>query len=148
MWPSDVRRSDLRIEYMRGSGAGGQNRNKRDTACRILHIPTGIAVRCEEERTQAQNKALAFKRLCEKLIPLMKSAAKTVDHVKNDTVVRTYNEHRSQVKDVRLEDTFNYNKVLDGTGLEEMVKALMENDYAELLRRTGRQSEEHGGGSF
>lgn len=133
---------------MRGSGAGGQNRNKRDTACRITHIPTGLAVRAEEERSQAQNRALAFKKLCEKLVPLMKSANQNADHVKNDEVVRTYNEHRGQVKDVRLEDTFNYNKVLDGTGLEEIVKALMESNYVELLRCVDGRAEESGGKSF
>ena len=133
---------------MRGSGAGGQNRNKRDTACRITHIPTGLSARAEEERYQPQNRALAFKRLCEKLIPLMKEAHKGEPSVKNDTVIRTYNEHRSAVKDSRLEDTFNYNKVLDGTGLDEMVKALMENDYGELLRSVERGTEGSGGQSF
>ena len=148
MWPNDVRRSDLRVEYMRGSGAGGQNRNKRDSACRITHVPTGLAVRAEEERSQAQNKALAFRRLCEKLIPLMKSALQPIKTVKNDEVVRSYNEHRGTVKDTRLEDTFNYNKVLDGAGLEEMVKALMENEYGELLRNIDGRAKDSSSGSF
>ena len=148
MWPNDVRRSDLRVEYMRGSGAGGQNRNKRDSACRITHVPTGLAVRAEEERSQAQNKALAFRRLCEKLIPLMKSALQPTKTVKNDEVVRSYNEHRGTVKDTRLEDTFNYNKVLDGAGLEEMVKALMENEYGELLRNIDGRAKDSSSGSF
>jgi len=110
---------------MRGSGAGGQNRNKRDTACRITHIPTGIAVRCEEERTQAQNKQLAFKRLCEKLVPIMKSAAQNAEAVKNDERIRSYKEKEGKVIDARLDRIFSYDRVLDGTQLDEIVQALM-----------------------
>lgn len=59
MWPNNVTKKDLRIDYYRGSGAGGQNRNKRDTACRIVHIPTGITTQAQEHRTQEQNRAAA-----------------------------------------------------------------------------------------
>lgn len=56
----ELRREDLEEEFMRGSGAGGQNRNKRDTAVRLRHVPTGIEVRSEGERTQHRNREIAL----------------------------------------------------------------------------------------
>lgn len=113
-WPNDVRRSDLRIERMRGSGKGGQNRNKRDTAVRITHLPTGISVRCEEERTQAQNQRRAFSRLAERLVPLMKNAVAVREFDPATERVRTYHEPRNTVKDHRSGKEAPYGRVLDG----------------------------------
>ena len=53
-------KKDFRIEFMRGSGKGGQNRNKRDTACRITHIESGASAYCCDERSQLRNKMSAF----------------------------------------------------------------------------------------
>lgn len=55
--------SDLEWKFCRGSGKGGQNRNKRDTAVRLTHVPTGISVWCEEERSQGKNKDIAYQKL-------------------------------------------------------------------------------------
>jgi len=113
MWPHDVRKSDLRIDYYRGSGKGGQNRNKRDTACRITHIPTGKASSAEEYNSQAQNRAAAFSRLAGQLLPLMKPSVPEPE--RSEEVIRTYHEKRHEVKDHRVSDkTWNYSKVLDG----------------------------------
>ncbi len=63
----DLPESDLRVEFARSSGPGGQNVNKRETAVRVVHIPTGLAVHCESERSQAQNRERALQILSGKL---------------------------------------------------------------------------------
>lgn len=65
--PLDFGPEDLRITFCRGSGRGGQHRNKTDTACQILHKPTGLLVRCEDERSQHANKAKALAELQRRL---------------------------------------------------------------------------------
>lgn len=115
MWPQSVSRKDLKIEFMRGSGKGGQNKNKRDTACRITHIPTGISVRAEEHRTQELNREAAFRRLAEKLVPLMREALVPAHHKElPEERIRTYNFDRNQVTDHRTGKKANLEDVLDG----------------------------------
>lgn len=60
-----VPQKDLRVDTYRGSGAGGQNRNKRDTGVRVTHIPSGAVGECEQERSQLQNKKRALERMTE-----------------------------------------------------------------------------------
>lgn len=124
-WPNTVRKSDLRIDYYRGSGAGGQHRNKTDSACRITHLPTKIVAQAEDERYQHQNRRLAFRRLCAKLVPLMRQAHQSEKQKKVTERVRTYHEPRNQVKDERVKGkTWSYSTVVDGNGLDDIISQL------------------------
>ena len=126
-WPTDVRKKDLRIEYYRGSGKGGQNRNKRDTACRITHEETGLSASAEEHKSQEQNRKAAFRRLADKLIPLMKEALSPDCPEIEMKRIRTYHEPRQKVKDDRLPgESWSYDKVLNGKGLDEILDRLRE----------------------
>jgi len=115
-WPSSVDKSQLRIEYFRGSGAGGQKRNKTSSACRITHIPTGHVAACEAHRGQAKNRAEAFRKLAEKLVPTMKAAARYAPlRERIEKRIRTYHEPRGDVIDHRVpEERFRYDTVLGG----------------------------------
>jgi protein subunit release factor B len=118
-WPQDVTKKDLIIRFARGSGAGGQNRNKRDTACSITHIPTGISARSEDQRSQNQNKQTAFKRLADKLVPIMKAAAanRGIPVERQTLTIRHYRESDQKVVDKRLNREFRYNDVIYKDGL-------------------------------
>ena len=125
-WPYDVRRKDLRIEFYRGSGKGGQHRNKTDSACRITHIETGVSAQAEDERSQHMNRRLAFRRLAAKLVPMMKAEITKNDVKKKRSTerVRTYHAVRGAVKDDRVPElTFDYEETLDGN-LEPIIEAI------------------------
>ena len=70
-----IRSEDVDVETMRGSGAGGQHRNKTDSAVRARHLPTGIEVRCESERSQHRNRELAMRVLAARVADLARAAA-------------------------------------------------------------------------
>jgi len=133
-WPNDVTKKDLRIECCRGSGKGGQNRNKRDTAVRITHIPTGLSARAEDQRTQAMNKKNAFLRLAKQLVPLMKNEIKEAKRSpkRATEVVRTYSDVHGSVRDKRLPGRdFRYADVLDGK-LDELIRSIAVEENSRL----------------
>ncbi len=74
----EINESDIRIEYFRGRGPGGQHRNVTDSAVRIRHVPTGIVVQASERRSQSQNRALAMERLRQALIKRSRVARKRI----------------------------------------------------------------------
>jgi peptide chain release factor 2 len=122
---------DLRIDTYRAGGAGGQHVNKTDSAIRITHLPTGITVQCQNERSQAQNKAQAMKTLYGKLVKLSAEqekadlrALEAGDEAAWGNQIRNYVLHPyKQVKDLRTKvESSNPDAVLDGD-LETFVEA-------------------------
>ncbi len=133
--PGEVKIPDdeLRVEYSRSSGPGGQNVNKRETAVRVVHVPTGIAVHVETERSQAQNKEHALQMLEAKLYKLHDEERKLAEkgmYVSKSTQnewgsqIRSYVLHPyKMVKDHRTDvETSQVDKVLDGD-LDEFIEA-------------------------
>jgi len=120
----DLDEEDLRIDTYRASGAGGQHVNKTDSAVRITHIPTGIVVQCQNERSQAQNKATAMRLLRARLLELeerKRAAEMAAERGKQQDVawgsqIRSYVLHPSQrVKDHRTgHEVGDAQRVLDG----------------------------------
>lgn len=129
-WPETVRKEDLEISYYRGSGPGGQHRNKTDSACRIRHIPTGNVTQSEEHKKQGQNKKAAFKRMTDILVPLMREAAKPHVEARGYERVRTYHEPDQRVKDHRSGKTYRYKDILEGK-LDDLLSDVQQHLAAE-----------------
>lgn len=126
-WPDTVRESDLEISYTRGTGAGGQKRNKTSSKCRMRHIPTGITVECDETRSAHKNKEIAFRKLAEQLVPIMKGVSTKERNVSGATVVRTYNQKDQRVVDSRINKTFTYDSVIEENGLQKLIDEIIAN---------------------
>ncbi|HEV2791546.1 MAG TPA: peptide chain release factor 2, partial [Solirubrobacterales bacterium] len=127
----EIADDDLRIDTYRASGAGGQHVNKTDSAVRITHVPTGVVVQCQNERSQTQNKAVAMQLLRSKLIELeerkrSEELAKARGEVKDvawGSQIRSYVLHPyTMVKDHRTEhEVGDVQRVLDGD-LDDFVR--------------------------
>ncbi|HEY1721365.1 MAG TPA: peptide chain release factor 1 [Magnetospirillaceae bacterium] len=134
---------DLRIDVMRAGGAGGQHVNKTESAVRIVHLPTGIEVKCQDEKSQHKNKAKAMKVLRARLYEKEreeKDAARAADRKSQvgsgdrSQRIRTYNYPQARVTDHRINLTsYQLAQVLEGIGLDEFIDALVAADQAERL---------------
>lgn len=125
-WPNTVTKKDLKITFFNGSGAGGQSRNKNKNCVRMKHIPTGIQSVCQDFKERPRNLKTAFRRLADKLVPLMKNEAQKERFAAGTTRIRTYHEPRDTVKDNRTGKTYSYKDILDGDGLGELLEDLNE----------------------
>lgn len=119
-------KSDLQIQFYRGSGPGGQNKNKRDTACRITDLVTGIAATAEEHRTQLANRVAAKERLVHKMLEHYRK--KDLEERRNkaaDREVRVYKEKSGTVKCHYTNQEYRYKDVLDGKELPKIIQNIL-----------------------
>ena len=138
----DIKEADLKIDVYRSGGAGGQGVNTTDSAVRVTHIPTGIVVTCQNERSQIKNKETAIKVLKSKLYQIeLKNKKSQIDSMKKDnnniefgSQIRSYVMHPySMVKDHRTNyETSNVSKVLDGN-IDEFIEANMKGENNETI---------------
>ncbi len=135
--------SDLRIDIYRSSGAGGQHVNKTSSAIRITHIPTGLVVTCQDERSQHKNKDKAMKVLKSRLYDMQQSKldGERADVRKNmvgsgdrSERIRTYNYPQNRITDHRIGLTvYNLDTVVETGALDEIINALKTAEHLEQL---------------
>ena len=145
---------DLRVDVFRSSGPGGQSVNTTDSAVRITHLPTGIVVSCQNEKSQLQNKEQAMRILRARLLAAARATAdaaaadarrsqvRTVDRSER---VRTYNFPENRIADHRVGfKAYNLDAVLDGD-LDAVLDALENADRAERIGSSGTLAGTRGG---
>ena len=143
----EIKPDDLKIDTMRSQGAGGQHVNKTESAIRITHMPSGIVVMVQEERSQHKNRAKAMAMLRAKLYDAEKTkldkarAAERKAQIGSgdrSERIRTYNFPQGRVTDHRINLTlYNLPKVMEGEALGEIIDALITEHQAELLAAEG-----------
>lgn len=139
--------NDLRIDVYRASGSGGQHVNTTDSAVRITHIPSGLVVTQQDEKSQHKNKAKALKVLAARLYELERSKAANAEADARKSMVgsgdrseriRTYNFPQGRLTDHRINLTlYKLPQVLEGLALDEVVDALTAEHQAALLAEEG-----------
>ena len=140
----EIREEDIRIDTFRSSGAGGQHINKTSSAIRITHIPTGIVIYSQTEKSQIQNKAKAFALLRTKLYDLEQQKAHDAEaELRKSQVgtgdrsekIRTYNFPQGRVTDHRINLTlYKLDKIMNGD-IQEIIDACIAADQAAKLAK-------------
>jgi len=138
----EINPADLRIDTYRSSGAGGQHVNKTDSAVRITHVPSGIVVECQDERSQHKNRSRAMSLLAARLLAAeqekqlsaqAQSRKLQVGSGDRSERIRTYNFPQGRVTDHRIDLTlYRLAAIMDGA-LDELLQALSQEYQAELL---------------
>ena len=139
----NVDEKDLRIDVYRASGAGGQHVNKTECAVRITHLPTGIVVAMQEEKSQHKNKAKAMKILKARIFEAERArqaAARAAERKglvgsgDRSERIRTYNFPQGRVSDHRINLTlYKLDRIVSGDDLSEIIDALLTEDQASRL---------------
>jgi peptide chain release factor 1 len=139
----EVNEKDLRIDVYRASGAGGQHVNKTESAVRITHIPTGVVVAMQEEKSQHKNRAKAMKILKARLYEAQRERQDSARAAERKGLVgsgdrseriRTYNFPQGRVTDHRINLTlYKLERILSGDDLSELIEALVTEDQASRL---------------
>lgn len=142
----EINKADLRIDTFRASGAGGQHVNKTDSAIRITHIPSGVVVECQDERSQHKNKARALSLLQARLSDSARVEAEAAQASERRNLVgsgdrseriRTYNFPQGRLTDHRINLTlYKLNEVIEGQ-LDDVVQPLINEYQADLLSELG-----------
>jgi peptide chain release factor 1 len=137
-----VNPAELRIDTYRASGAGGQHVNKTDSAVRVTHLPTGIVVECQDERSQHKNRARAMALLSSRLLARERDAQAAATAATRKLLVgsgdrseriRTYNFPQGRLTDHRINLTlYKLGEILEG-GLDQVIDPLVQEHQAELL---------------
>lgn len=139
----EIKMSDIRVDVYRSGGHGGQSVNTTDSAVRLTHIPTGIVVTCQNERSQIQNRELALKMLRAKLYEMeQRKREEELGNERRSKIgtgdrsekIRTYNYPQNRVTDHRIGFTImDLDNVMEGD-LEEIIQALINEDQARKLK--------------
>lgn len=144
----DINPADLKVDTFRSSGAGGQHVNKTESAIRITHLPTGVVVECQDERSQHKNRARAMSLLQSRLL----SAEQEKHHAEQSATrklqvgsgdrserIRTYNFPQGRLTDHRINLTlYKLDDIMEG-GLEQVVNPLISEHQAELLTQLANE---------
>lgn len=142
----EINPNDIRVDVFRSSGNGGQSVNTTDSAVRITHLPTGMVVSCQDEKSQLKNKEKALKilksRLYDKMLreqqdEIAESRRNQVGSGDRSERIRTYNFPQGRITDHRINKTiYQLEAFLDGE-IDEMIEALITSDQAEKLKDVG-----------
>lgn len=143
-----IEEKDLRIDTYRASGAGGQHVNRTDSAVRLTHIPTGIVVACQDERSQHKNKDKAMRLLSAKILDeKRKKEAKEMSELRASQVgsgdrserIRTYNFPQNRVTDHRINLTlYKLDRIMEGD-LDDLTVSLVNHFYQEKFKDTPQE---------
>ena len=142
----EIKSSDLRVDTFRASGSGGQHVNKTDSAIRLTHLPTGVVVECQDERSQHKNRARAMALLQSRLL----TAEQDKQHAEQSETrksqvgsgdrserIRTYNYPQGRMTDHRINLTlYKLDEIMQGS-LEHVINPLINEHQAELLTQLG-----------
>lgn len=142
---------DLRVDTYRSQGAGGQHVNTTDSAVRITHMPSGVVVQCQDEKSQHKNRAKAMTMLRAKLYDHQRQEAESaraadrkgqVGSGDRSERIRTYNFPQGRVTDHRINLTlYKLDRVIAGESLDEIIDPLVAHDQADRLASMGQEAE-------
>ena len=145
----EVKDNEIRIDIFRSSGPGGQSVNTTDSAVRITHLPTGIVISCQDEKSQLQNKLKAMRILRSRLYDLEEqrraeeagaTRRKQIGSGDRSEKIRTYNFPQSRVTDHRINKTvYRLDAIMNGD-LDEFIEELAATDQAEQLQAVGTET--------
>ncbi len=145
----DINKNDLRIDTFRASGAGGQHVNKTDSAIRITHLPTGLVVECQDERSQHKNRAKAMSMLATRLNDAVMQKVQAEQAAERKSLVgsgdrseriRTYNYPQGRVSDHRINLTlYKLDEIMEGD-VDCVIQPLLHEHQTEMLAAMGADS--------